>query len=94
MAGKEPKKKSVMAENFRTNVNSILEVKDIQRVELAERLKIVLGNCTKSYVTQVLNARHTPSLGVVEDFAKALRIKEPTDLLIKHGIRYWRDRLS
>ena len=84
---------SKMAEHFRTNVVAVLEAKDIQRVELAERLKIVIGNCTKSYVSQVLNARHNPSLGVVEDFAEALMIKEPTDLLVKHTKSYWRDRL-
>lgn len=74
----------VLVDCFRENVESILAIKRMSRVELSERL-----GTSKSYVSQVLNGRHDPSMQVVEDFAKALRIRDPRHLLAQRTQHEW-----
>ena len=77
----------MLVDNFRMNVIGLLKAKGMLRVDLAK----LLGN-DRSYITAVLNRKgYVPTLTVVEQFAKALRI-DPLDLLAKHPKDYWLNR--
>lgn len=80
---------SKLVDCFRENVESILTIKRMTRVELSERL-----GTSKSYVSQVLNGRHDPSMQVVEEFSQALRIRDPRDLLAERTQHEWSGILS
>lgn len=75
----------MLVDDFRKNVEAILKVKRMRRTDLADRL-----NCTRAYVTQVLNGYHDPGLGVVQKWAKALRVDAYTLLSKKMTQEDWR----
>lgn len=66
----------VLLKKFRKNVIAILRERRMLRIDLADRLSI-----HKSNVTHILNGRQSLTIQVLEQWAKALRVKPYTLLM-------------
>lgn len=69
---------TVICDDFRFNVNRILQQRGLSRSDLARRM-----GCSPAFVTQLLSAPYDPGLKVVDRVAAALEVA-PSTLLKKN----------
>lgn len=74
----------ILQDRFRANVEMLLREKGISKSELARRLGVKNPTVFLYLRPRSKENSRTPGLDVVERFAAALELDDPSDLLLEH----------